>query len=132
MTTIAINHAYAASPMADERGWPDGGFYWHVGTIFDEGEPHGPFACGPDALAAGRAAHPMATVEPFPQCWADGQSDNWVPANGGTETPFTTRTEKRLLYCWQPSTGRHAYLDTGTDIILTEDEAAAALALTGE
>jgi hypothetical protein len=48
----------------------------------------------------------------------------WIPACGGTEVPFTTRTGARLLYCWQPSTGKHAYLDCGTDIILTDAEAA--------
>lgn len=57
---------------------------------------------------------------------ADG---SWIPACGGTEVPFTTRTGKRLLYCWQPSTGRHGYLDCGTDIILSDEEASAALAL---
>lgn len=51
----------------------------------------------------------------------------WLPANGGTETPFTTRSGRRLQYCWQPSTGRHAYLDMGTDLILTDDEARLAL-----
>lgn len=51
----------------------------------------------------------------------------WVPANGGTETPFITRTGRRLLYCWQQTTGRHAYLDLGTDLILTDEEAWAAL-----
>jgi len=56
------------------------------------------------------------------------RNDNWVPANGGTETPFVTRTGRRLLYCWQPSTGRHAYLDLGTDLILTDEEAELALA----
>ena len=55
--------------------------------------------------------------------WANG----WYPASGGTETPFTSRTGKRLLYCWQPSTGNHAYLDMGTDIILSDEEAMAAL-----
>jgi hypothetical protein len=54
---------------------------------------------------------------------------NWVPANGGTEEPFTTRTGRRLLYCWQPSSGRHAYLDCDTDIILSDAEAALALAV---
>jgi hypothetical protein len=53
----------------------------------------------------------------------------WVPGSGGTETPFTSRSGRRLLYCWQPSTGRHAYLDLGTDIILTDEEAALALSL---
>lgn len=55
--------------------------------------------------------------------------DNWIPACGGTEKPFRSRSGKTLLYCWQPSTGRHAYLDCGSDIILSDDEAAAALAL---
>ncbi len=52
----------------------------------------------------------------------------WVPACGGTEVPFNTRTGRRLLYCWQPSTGNHAYLDLGSDIFLTDEEASLALA----
>lgn len=51
----------------------------------------------------------------------------WLPANGGTESPFLTRSGRRLQYCWQPSTGRHAYLDMGTDLILTDEEARLAL-----
>lgn len=54
---------------------------------------------------------------------------NWFPACGGTEVPFMTRNGYRLLYCWQPSTGRHAYLNLGTDIILTDEEAALALGI---
>jgi hypothetical protein len=53
----------------------------------------------------------------------------WVPACGGTETPFTSRSGKVLLYCYQATTGRHAYLDCGTDLILTDEEARAALML---
>jgi hypothetical protein len=53
----------------------------------------------------------------------------WVPACGGTETPFRTRTGMTLLYCWNPVTDRHAYLDCGTDIILSDEEAQAALAV---
>jgi hypothetical protein len=53
--------------------------------------------------------------------WKD-QGD-WVPACNGTEVPFTTRSGARLLYVWQPRSGRHAYLDCGTDIVLTYDEA---------
>ena len=53
--------------------------------------------------------------------------DRWIPACGGTEQPFNTRTGRRLLYCWNPGTGQHAYLDVQTDIILTNDEANAAL-----
>jgi len=47
----------------------------------------------------------------------------WLPANGGSETPFFTRSGRRVLYCWQPSTGKHSYLDCDTDIILTDEEA---------
>ncbi len=53
----------------------------------------------------------------------------WLPASGGTEEPFTSRGGRRLLYCWQPSTGRHAYLDLGTDLILSDEEAAATLGM---
>jgi len=51
----------------------------------------------------------------------------WVPASGGTETPFLTRSGATLLYCYQPRSGKHAYLDVGTDLILTDDEASAIL-----
>jgi hypothetical protein len=51
------------------------------------------------------------------------EQGNWLPACGGTETPFLTRSGRTLLYCWQPSTGRHAYLDCGTDLILSNEEA---------
>jgi hypothetical protein len=50
------------------------------------------------------------------------EQGNWFPASGGTETPFVTRTGKRLLYCWQPSTGRHAYLDLDNDLFLSDEE----------
>ena len=55
---------------------------------------------------------------------AKANNGNWYPASGGTETPFLTRSGRRLLYCWQPSTGKHAYLDCDTDIILDDDLAA--------
>lgn len=48
----------------------------------------------------------------------------WIPACGGTEVPFTTRSGARLLYCYQPRSGKHAYLDCGSDLILTDSEAA--------
>lgn len=47
----------------------------------------------------------------------------WIPASGRTEEPFTARSGARLLYCYQPRSGRHAYLDLGTDLILTDEEA---------
>lgn len=57
------------------------------------------------------------------------QRGRWVPACGGTEEPFVTRTGKRLLYVWHTGTGDHAYLDCDTDLILDFDEAQAALAI---
>lgn len=53
----------------------------------------------------------------------------WVPACGGTEKPFRTRTGKLLLYVWNTGTGEHAYLDCETDLILTAEDATAALSL---
>jgi len=53
----------------------------------------------------------------------------WVPACGRTETPFKTRTGKTLLYVWNNVTHEHAYLDCGTDLILSHEEARAALAI---
>ena len=52
---------------------------------------------------------------------------NWYPACGGTEVEFRSRGGHRLLYCWQPATGRHAYINLDIDIVLTDDEARATL-----
>ena len=57
------------------------------------------------------------------------EQGSWYPACGGTETVFTSRTGIRLLYVWQPTTGNHAYLNVDTDIILTDEEAQAALGM---
>lgn len=43
------------------------------------------------------------------------RTDSLIPACGGTETPFTVKG-RRWLYCWQPSTGRHCYLDLDNDV----------------
>ena len=51
----------------------------------------------------------------------------WVPACGGTETPFWSRGGHLMLYCWQPSSGKHAYINCQTDIIMTDEEARASL-----
>jgi hypothetical protein len=56
-------------------------------------------------------------------------NDSWVPACGGTEVPFKSRSGKRLQYVWQPSTGQHAYLDVDSDIILSDEQAEAAMAM---
>ncbi len=62
-------------------------------------------------------------VELLNQKIARDNNGAWVPACGGTEVPFTTRGGRRLLYCYQATTGRHAYLDLGTDLILSDEEA---------
>ena len=49
--------------------------------------------------------------------------DLWIPACGGTETPFRARSGAILLYCFNPATGQHAYVDQGTDYVLTHAEA---------
>jgi hypothetical protein len=57
------------------------------------------------------------------------EQGNWIPANGGTEVPFLTRSGRRLQYLWQPSTGKHAYYDCDNDLILSDEEAQLALAM---
>ena len=57
------------------------------------------------------------------------KDDSWRPACGGLEVPFKSRSGKRLQYVWQPSTGQHAYLDVDSDIILSDEEAEAYLAM---
>lgn len=49
---------------------------------------------------------------------------HWVPACANTEVPFITRTGHKVLYMWQPSTGRHAYLNLITDIFIDDSELA--------
>jgi hypothetical protein len=49
-------------------------------------------------------------------------TDNWVPACGGSEKPFKTRTGRTLWYMWNKTTGEHAYLDVDNDKFLENDE----------
>lgn len=44
-----------------------------------------------------------------------------VPANGGTEQPFTTRTGRRVLYVYDCEQQTHRYLDLGCDRLLPRD-----------
>lgn len=55
--------------------------------------------------------------------------DNWLPACNGTETPFIARSGKRMMYCWNPATDQHAYLDLNCDMILSNEEAQIALGI---
>ncbi len=65
----------------------------------------------------------MNLVEMLDAKQKKAEQGDWVAACGGTEVPFVTRTGARLLYVYQASTGRHAYLDLGSDFILTDEEA---------
>jgi hypothetical protein len=51
------------------------------------------------------------------------RSDRWVPACGGHETVQHYASGRRLLYCFNHATEKHAYLDVDTDTILSDDEA---------
>lgn len=53
---------------------------------------------------------------------------HWIPACGGTELPFKSRSGRVLVYMWNTSTGEHAYYDVNADVFLDNEEAAAALA----
>jgi len=48
----------------------------------------------------------------------DQNLDVWVPACGGTEQPFRTRTGKRLLYCFNFKQNRSAYVDLDNGVVL--------------
>jgi hypothetical protein len=47
----------------------------------------------------------------------------WIPGCNRTEVPFISRSGVRLLWCYQPRSGRHAYLNCDTDMILSDEEA---------
>ena len=70
----------------------------------------------------------MPVTEEFAIAIAE-RVDRWVPANGGTETVFTSRSGVRMLYCFNPQLGQHAYLNVDTDVIMTNEEAQQAMAL---
>lgn len=70
--------------------------------------------CSPGGSEPGRMTLPV-------------ESFHWIPGTG--ETPFMTRSGRKLLYVWQPSTGRKAYLDVGTDLILSDEDARLALGM---
>lgn len=69
----------------------------------------------------------MTLVELLAERARKAEQGPWLPACGGKEEPFVSRSGRRLLYVWQPTTGRHAYLDCQTDIVLSDEEASAYL-----
>lgn len=44
-----------------------------------------------------------------------------VPANGGTEQPFTTKLGRRVQYMYDVERNTHVYLDLDTDTVLPRD-----------
>lgn len=64
---------------------------------------------------------PISIAEAIAEQEARKAQGNWVPACGGTEQPFIIN-RVRVLYCWQPSSGRHAYLNLDTDMIMSDEE----------
>lgn len=71
----------------------------------------------------------MTLVEQLNAADEKRKQGNWYPAANGTETAFKTRSGVTLLYCYQPSTGNHAYLNCETDLILSEEESQSLLSL---
>lgn len=65
--------------------------------------------------AATFAARHNATMEYATAIVA--KADTWVPAAAGHEEPTTYRDGRRLLYCFNPATGEHRYLNLGNDTI---------------
>ena len=59
----------------------------------------------------------------------ESHDDVWLPASGGTEEPFVSRSGITLLYCFNPKEMRHAYLNVDDDIILTDAEATLLMAM---
>jgi hypothetical protein len=55
------------------------------------------------------------------------RENRWLPANGGQEEVFTSRSGIRMLYCYNPATEEHRYINADTDLVMTNEEARAAM-----
>jgi len=53
----------------------------------------------------------------------EANKDIWLPACGGYEEPFISRSGVKLLYCFNPKKGKHAYLRMDSDMIISDEEA---------
>ena len=51
------------------------------------------------------------------------RTDVWVPACGGMETPFKSKSGAMLTYMWNQTTGEHAYYNHDTDTFLSYADA---------
>ena len=74
------------------------------------------------AILSDVTAGELTMIEGILELDALAEQGNWIPACGGLEVPFTTRNGHKVLYCWQPSTGKHAYLDMGSDLIIPNED----------
>jgi len=45
------------------------------------------------------------------------RADKWVVAHDGTEVPIRYRDGRTYLYVFNHATGKHGFLDMGTDIV---------------
>lgn len=98
----------------------------YAAQLFDT-TGHSKYADQIDQLIKKLATPDSPTVNLSELAKGNADQGDWFPASDGTEEPFLTRSGRRLLYCWQPSTGRHAYLDMNSDLILSDEEAELAL-----
>lgn len=66
---------------------------------------------------------------PAPVSFPQHKGPHWVPASGGSERPFVSRSGIRMQYMWDMRSGDHAYMNCDTDIIMSDEEAFAALGM---
>ena len=75
------------------------------------------------AFRKARISEDQEALVEIEQELADLVGISWMPACGGTETPFKSRSGDVLLYMWNEVSGEHAYYNVSTDLFLTNDEA---------
>ncbi len=69
---IQIGYAYPTSPMADDRGWPDGAYYWCTApSVFgsENDDVSGAFTTPGEALADAERSRPELTVPVVYRDW---------------------------------------------------------------
>ena len=54
--------------------------------------------------------------------YSEAYRTNWIPACGGTEVPFKTRSGVTVQYLWNPVSGEHAYINCDTDVLISDEE----------
>lgn len=77
----------------------------------------GAWVCG-SRWVLGEVVNLLERLDAAEKAKADGP---WVPGCNQLEKPFITRTGHKVIYMWQPSTGRHAYFDLESDLEIHEE-----------